>query len=109
MKEQKPLTPGSGEQGQARAGSTEDNSANCGMGQRQGSGGSVEQLPVRPSPKMHDEIHTRKHRGRLGRDAQVKLGKTLQAYFDDVVKEGVPDRFKMLLQEFDQRKDKGSD
>ena len=45
---------------------------------------------------MHNDIHTRKRRGRLGRDAQIKLGKTLQAYFDDVVKEGVPDRFKEL-------------
>ena len=49
-----------------------------------------------------------KRRGRLGRDVQTKLGKTLQAYFDDVVKEGVPDRFKDLLQQFDERKDKGS-
>ena len=44
----------------------------------------------------------------LGRDVQTKLGKTLQAYFDDVVKEGVPDRFADLLQQFDERKDKGS-
>ena len=50
----------------------------------------------------------RKRRGRLGRDVQTKLGKTLQAYFDDVVKEGVPDRFKDLLQQYDERKDKGS-
>ena len=57
---------------------------------------------------MQNEIHTRKRRGRLGRDAQAKLGKVLQNYFDDVVKEGVPDRFKELLQQYDDRKDKGS-
>jgi hypothetical protein len=57
---------------------------------------------------MQNEIDTRKRRGRLGRDAQVKLGKTLQAYFDDVVKEGVPDRFRYLLQQVDERKDRES-
>jgi len=58
---------------------------------------------------MQNDIETRsKRRGRLGRDVQTKLGKTLQAYFDDVVKEGVPDRFRELLQQYDERKDKGS-
>ena len=57
---------------------------------------------------MQNELHTRKARGRLGRDVQTKLGRTLQAYFDDVVKEGVPDRFKELLEQVDERrKDKG--
>ncbi len=119
MKEQKSLTPGAGEQGQAGARPTEDNgtredsgtgedNGTRGAGQKPQGSGSVEQMPVRPSPTMHNEIQTRKRRGRLGRDAQVKLGKTLQAYFDDVVKEGVPDRFKQLLQEYEERKDKGS-
>ena len=57
---------------------------------------------------MQNEIQTRKRRGRLGRDAQAKLGKILQAYFDDVVKEGVPERFSELLRQYDERKDKGS-
>jgi hypothetical protein len=57
---------------------------------------------------MQNGFHTSKPRGRIGRDVQIRLGKTLQAYFDDVVKEGVPDRFKDLLDQFDQRKDKGS-
>jgi hypothetical protein len=57
---------------------------------------------------MQNELQTRKRRGRLGRDVQNKLGKTLQAYFDDVVKEGVPDRFKQILQQYDERDDKGS-
>jgi hypothetical protein len=57
---------------------------------------------------MHNDIQTRKRRGRLGRDAQIKLGKTLQAYFDDVVKEGVPDRFRHLLQQAEERKDRES-
>jgi hypothetical protein len=108
MKEQKPLTAGSGEQGQSRGGSTEDNGARGGGQQRPQESGSVEQMPVRPSSTMHNEMQTRKRRGRLGRDAQVKLGTTLRADFDDVVKEGVPERFKQLLQQYEERKDKGS-
>ena len=107
MKEQKPLTPGPGDQGQNRPGAPEENGARSG-GQRPQGFGSVEQLPVRHSPTMQNEIHTRKRRGRLGRDAQVKLGKTLQAYFDDVVKEGIPDRFRSILQQADERKDRES-
>jgi hypothetical protein len=59
---------------------------------------------------MQNELQTRKTRGRLTRDVQGKLGRTLQAYFDDVVKEGVPDRFADLLKQVDERngKDKGS-
>jgi len=37
-----------------------------------------------------------------------KLGMTLQAYLDDVRKEGVPDRFKELLRNLDARKDEES-
>jgi len=57
---------------------------------------------------MQSEVQTRKARGRLSRDVQTKLGKVLQNYFDDVVKQGVPDRFKDLLKQFEERKDKGS-
>ena len=35
-----------------------------------------------------------------------RLGKTLEAYYDDVRKEGVPDRFKDLLQQLEGRQDK---
>ena len=108
MKEQKPLTTGPSER-EGPVGPTQDNGAQRGMGQRPQIVGSGEQVPMRqPRPMMQTDIQTRKRRGRLGRDVQTKLGKTLQAYFDDVVKEGVPDRFKELLQQYDDRKDKGS-
>jgi len=55
-----------------------------------------------------DTQATRRSRGRLTRDVQSKLGKVLQNYFDDVVKQGVPDRFKDLLQQYNERKDKES-
>ena len=38
-----------------------------------------------------------------------KLGMKLQAYFDDIRKEGVPDRFKDLLRQIDARKNGESD
>ena len=107
MKEHKPLTTGPGES-QGAAGSTSDNGAQRGMGQRPQVVGSAEQVPLRPRPMMQTDMQTRRRKGRLGRDVQTKLGKTLQAYFDDVVKEGVPDRFKELLQKYDERKDLGS-
>lgn len=107
MKEQKPLSTVPGE-GQSPVGPTEDNGAHRGVGQRPQVSGSAEQVPLRPKPMMQNEIQTRKRRGRLGRDVQSKLGKTLQAYFDDVIKEGVPDRFKDLLQKYDERKDQGT-
>ncbi len=50
---------------------------------------------------MQSDVHVRKGRGRLSREVMQKLGKTLEAYFDDVRKEGVPDRFKDLLRQFE--------
>lgn len=60
---------------------------------------------------MHTDSTTRKPRGRLSRDAMKFLGKTLEAYYDDVRKEGTPERFRKLLQQIDEskeRKDKES-
>jgi hypothetical protein len=107
MKEQKPLTTGPSER-EGPVGPTQDNGAQRVTVQRPQIVGSGEQVPMRPRPMMQTDTQTRKRSGRLGRDVQTKLGKTLQAYFDDVVKEGVPDRFKQLLQQYDERKDKGS-
>ena len=39
--------------------------------------------------------------GRLGRDVQAKIGSQLRAVYDEVVKEGVPDRFAELLKRLD--------
>ena len=47
---------------------------------------------------------SRKNRGRLGRDVQNKLGQQLRTAFDDVVSEGVPDRFNELLRRLDEEK-----
>ena len=80
MKEQKPLSTGGSGEGQDPAGSTQDNGAHREMGQRRQVSGSAEQVPLRQQPMMQNDIQTRnKRRGRLGRDVQTKLGKTLQA------------------------------
>ena len=58
---------------------------------------------------MQTEVTQRKPRGRLGRDVQSKIGQQLRAMYDDVVNDGVPDRFVEMLQKLDeQEKDKGS-
>ena len=55
---------------------------------------------------MQGDIQTRK-RGRLSREALVKLGRVLETYFDDVRNEGVPDRFKELLEQYEERRAQG--
>jgi hypothetical protein len=37
-----------------------------------------------------------------------KLGKVLEGFYADVRNEGVPDKFKDLLRQYEERKDKGS-
>jgi Anti-sigma factor NepR len=53
---------------------------------------------------MHMDAQPRKAGGRLSREDQRRLGDILQRVYDDVLRQGVPDRFKDLLQELDQRK-----
>jgi hypothetical protein len=39
----------------------------------------------------------------IGRDVQGKIGEQLRAMYDDVVGQGVPDRFADLLKRLDER------
>jgi hypothetical protein len=41
----------------------------------------------------------------LGRDVQSKIGDQLRAMYDDVVSQGVPDRFADLLKRLDRQDD----
>jgi len=43
----------------------------------------------------------------LNREIQVKIGQQLRAMYDDVVQEGVPDRFADLLRRIDTPSDEG--
>lgn len=59
--------------------------------------------PGRPE-HMQTEVTQRKARGRLGRDVQNKIGQQLRAMYDDVVSDGVPDRFVDMLRKLDEQK-----
>jgi len=59
----------------------------------------------RSEPIMNMDSTSRKSRGRLSREVMTKLGKTLEAYYDDVRQEGVPDHIKRLLQQIDERQE----
>jgi hypothetical protein len=63
-----------------------------------------EDKPGRPGP-MQTEVTQRKPRGRLGRDVQGKIGQQLRAMYDDVVSDGVPDRFTEMLRQLDEPKE----
>jgi hypothetical protein len=60
--------------------------------------------PGRPG-QMQTEVNQRRAKGRLGRDVQSKIGQQLRAMYDDVVSEGVPDRFAEVLRRLDEQKD----
>jgi Anti-sigma factor NepR len=47
-------------------------------------------------------------RAELGRNIQATIGLQLRAMYDDVVKQGVPDRFTELLNQLDSGDQKGS-
>jgi hypothetical protein len=44
-----------------------------------------------------------KSAGRLDRNTQAKIGQQLRAAYEEVVKEGVPDRFAEFLRRMDKR------
>jgi hypothetical protein len=53
---------------------------------------------------MHMDAQARKSGGRLSREDQRRLGDILQRVYDDVLRQGVPDRFKDLLNELDEHR-----
>lgn len=59
------------------------------------------------SATMQTETYIRKSRGRLSREDQRRLGDTLQRVYDDVVKQGVPERFIRLMDQIDQSRSNG--
>ncbi|HKS64181.1 MAG TPA: NepR family anti-sigma factor [Xanthobacteraceae bacterium] len=53
---------------------------------------------------MQTDVNQRsKSKGRLGRDVQSKIGQQLRSMYDNVVSEGVPDRFSEMLRQLDQQ------
>lgn len=59
--------------------------------------------------EMNDDMNAsgKKPSAKLTRDIQTKLGQQLRAMYDDVVSQGVPDRFSDLLSQLDNAGDKG--
>ena len=56
---------------------------------------------------MEPESTSPKNASGLNREIQSKIGQQLRAIYDDVVQEGVPDRFAELLKQLDRRSDEG--
>lgn len=55
---------------------------------------------------MHPSAPSWNPAGTLGRDIQSKIGDQLRAMHDDIVKQGVPDRFVELLSRLDKTPEK---
>jgi len=66
----------------------------------------TEKEPLRPEATMHTDAQLRKPGGRLSREDQRRLGDILQRVYDDVISQGVPDRFRDLLNELDELRPK---
>jgi hypothetical protein len=64
---------------------------------------TTEPKPLTPEMTMHSDVPAQKVGGRLSREDQRRLGDILQRVYDDVVRQGVPERFKDLLGELDRR------
>ena len=58
--------------------------------------------PTGPRKPMEASIaRSKKAPAKLSRDVQAKLGQQLRAVYDDVVSQGVPDRFADLINRLD--------
>jgi hypothetical protein len=60
--------------------------------------------PLTPETTMHTDAQVRKAGGRLSREDQRRLGDILQRVYDEVTRQGVPDRFRNLLNELGETK-----
>jgi anti-sigma factor NepR-like protein len=105
MPEQKPFKLGSLQQDLPRSGSAEGKNGLDKPADDKGRPRVVDHKPFRPGLAMHSDMQTRKARGRLSRETMNKLGKVLEAYFDDARNQPVPDRLRDLLQQVDDRLD----
>src|SRR3989449_11433203 len=64
---------------------------------------ATQQRPLNSEASMHTDAQVKKTGGgRLSREDQRRLGDILQRVYDEVLRQGVPDRFKNLLDQFEQ-------
>ena len=66
---------------------------------------ATQQKPLTSEASMHTDAQVKKTGGRLSREDQRRLGDILQHVYDEVLRQGVPDRFKDLLDQFDKDMD----
>ena len=66
---------------------------------------ATQQRPLKSEASMHTDAEVKKTGGRLSREDQRRLGDILQRVYDEVLRQGVPDRFKDLLDQFDKDTD----
>ena len=59
--------------------------------------------PKPPKRRASARLHGEGHAPRLDKDIQRRIGDKLRAMYDDVVDQGVPDRFSNLLRQFDDK------
>jgi hypothetical protein len=66
-----------------------------------------ERKPIRAGTKRmsKNELGPAERDATLGREIQSKIGDQLRAMYDDVVSQGVPDRFADLLKRLDRNDD----
>src|SRR5258705_2546458 len=63
---------------------------------------ATQQSPLNSEASMHTDAQVKKTGGgRLSREDQRRLGDILQRVYDEVLRQGVPDRFKDLLDQFE--------
>lgn len=62
--------------------------------------------PKKSDTRMATNLMQRSGRARLSKDLQQKIGHQLRAMYDDVVRQGVPDRFAEMLSQLEQRESK---
>lgn len=67
--------------------------------------GPIDGVPAGASGSGGRRAATRGAPSALGGDIQAKIGQHLRAMYDDVVRQGVPDRFMDLLARLDARED----
>src|SRR6267378_3578804 len=69
---------------------------------------ATQQSPLNSEASMHTDAQVKKTGGgRLSREDQRRLGDILQRVYDEVLRQGVPDRFKDLLGQFERSEEEG--
>ena len=64
--------------------------------------------PSRPIQSMKLQGSEMKPVAKLGTDVKAKIGEQLRQIYNDIVNQGVPERFVKILQGLDDPKDEGS-